>query len=216
MSKLPFRLQKIAELVTGKRVCDIGCDHGKLAEYLLSSGKVESVIVSDISRPSLQKAIDLLSAKDYNFEYICCDGLEGYSGKSVDQGIIAGMGGDEIIKIISNSPIEINSYILSPQHNNIDVKKFLLSHGYNIDYDVIIRDKSKFYNIIRCYKSNKVREYSDLQLVIGEANYIDPDSCSDEFVKNEILKVDRILDGNKIENQDLVKYIKILKQYKRN
>ena len=43
MSKLPFRLQKIAELVTGKRVCDVGCDHGKLADYLLSSSKVENV-----------------------------------------------------------------------------------------------------------------------------------------------------------------------------
>ena len=122
MSKLPKRLQKIAELVTKRNICDVGCDHGKLSDYLLNNGMVDSVIVSDISAPSLQKAIDLLKKHNYKFESICCDGLKGYSGRQVDQCIISGMGGDEIIKIISSSPIEINSFILS-QTRSISQKR---------------------------------------------------------------------------------------------
>ena len=99
MNKLGKRLEVIASLVDRKRIADVGCDHGKLAYYLLDNGISDYAVVSDISRPSLNKAIDILSKTKYNFDYICCDGLSGYSGYNVDQAIIAGMGGDEIIKI---------------------------------------------------------------------------------------------------------------------
>lgn len=212
MSKLPKRLEIIASLVNYRKVCDVGCDHGKLAEYLLNNKLVDSVIVSDISLPSLNKAIDLLSKKGYNFEYIHCDGLSGYKGKDIDQCVISGMGGDEIIKIISSSPIEINSFILSPQHNNIGVKKFMLARGYNIDYDIIISDKGKFYNIFRCIKSDKVTTLSSLNLVIGKENLTDPRSDIDNFVSYEINKVQRILNQNP-DNKEFLDYLQILKQF---
>ena len=128
----------MASLVNCKRIADVGCDHGKLAYYLLDNGIADYAIVSDISKPSLDKAIDILSKTKYNFDYICCDGLTGYKGYEVDQCVIAGMGGDEIMKIISNSPIDIHSFILSPQRNNIAVKKFMLNNGYSIDFDIFI------------------------------------------------------------------------------
>ena len=59
MSKLSKRLQVIADLVNKNNVCDVGCDHGKLVEYLLSNKIVDYAIVSDISQPSLNKAIEL-------------------------------------------------------------------------------------------------------------------------------------------------------------
>ena len=100
MNKLGKRLEVIASLVNCKRIADVGCDHGKLAYYLLDNGIVDYAVVSDISKPSLNKAVDILSKTKYNFDYICCDGLTGYKGYNIDQCIIAGMGGDEIIKII--------------------------------------------------------------------------------------------------------------------
>jgi len=215
MNKLPNRLQKIAELVSEKNICDVGCDHGKLAFYLLSEGKVDSAIVSDISKPSLEKAIKLLSGHNFKFDHICCDGLLGYEGRVVDQCIISGMGGDEIIKIIKNSPISINSFILSPQHNNVTVKKFMLSIGYNIDYDVIISDKGKFYNIFKCNKSTAIADYTDLQLIIGDANYSDKSSEAESFVEFEINKINNIFNNNKISNSELEHYLNILKQYKK-
>ena len=215
MSKLTFRLQKIAELVNKKNICDVGCDHGKLAYYLLNNNKVSSVVVSDISAPSLQKAIDLLSKNNYKFEAICCDGLTGYKRQNIEQCIISGMGGDEIIKIISSSPINIDSYILSPQHNIIAVKKFVLSEGYDIDYDIIIEDKGKFYNIFRCNKTKNVSEYDDVDLLIGRANFNDKDSSASKFVDHEINKIDRILNGNNEVSQDLLDYYKTLKKYKK-
>lgn len=211
-NSLPRRLQKIASLVDGKSICDVGCDHGKLSEYLLRENIVEKVIVSDISLPSLNKAIDLLSKFNYNFEYIHCDGLSGYRGKDVEQCIISGMGGDEIIKIIEKSPIQIKSYILSPQHNNISVKKYMLGHGYDIDYDIIILDKGKFYNIFRCRYSGKVQEMNEFDLYFGKANFDDIDSDIIEYVKNEKEKTKKILEKNH-GNKAFLEYLELLEEF---
>ena len=213
MSKIPFRLEVIASLVTARIICDVGCDHGKLVNYLFENNKINKAIVSDISYPSLEKAINLLNKNKYNFEYICCDGLVGYKDKFVDECIITGMGGDEIIKIIKNSPVQIPSFILSPQHNNIEVKKFLMSIGYNINYDIIINDKDKYYNIFRAVKSDKVSMLTDFQLVIGDANFKDLRSSASEFVEHEINKIEKILNNNNFDNIELKNYLGILKEY---
>lgn len=211
MSKLTKRLQVVASLVNRRHICDVGCDHGKLAEYLLRQKLVDKVIVSDISMPSLQKAIDLLSKNEYNYEYIHCDGLVGYTDKQVEQCVISGMGGDEMIKIINNSPIEINSFILSPQHNNIDVKRFIIAHGYNIDYDIIIKDKGKFYNVFRCVKEDSIQELSEFDLHFGKENFVDNSDC-DDFVQSELIKVVEILKNNP-SNEYFNNYLKLLTEY---
>lgn len=213
---LPHRLQKIASLVDARYICDVGCDHGKLAEYLLREKIVEKAIVSDISLPSLNKAIDLLSKFNYNFEYIHCDGLSGYLGKNVEQCIISGMGGDEIMSIVEKSPIHIPSYILSPQHNNIAVKKFMLNAGYIIDYDIIIKDKGKFYNIFRCRYSGEKIDMLEFDLYFGKANFEDKDSNIKEYVECEMEKTKKILEQAP-NNSALTQYLGFLEEFdKRN
>ena len=54
--RLDRRLNAIASLVLGRRVCDVGSDHGKLACYLVQTGRAEYVVATDISAPSLRKA----------------------------------------------------------------------------------------------------------------------------------------------------------------
>ena len=61
MNKMSKRLIKISELVSGKIVADVGCDHGKLAKSLLDNKKVDFIYVSDISAESLKKAEVLLA-----------------------------------------------------------------------------------------------------------------------------------------------------------
>ena len=70
MNKLGKRLEVIASLVDRKRIADVGCDHGKLAYYLLEKGISDYAVVSDISMPSLNKAIDILSKTKYKYSKI--------------------------------------------------------------------------------------------------------------------------------------------------
>jgi len=137
----------------------------------------------------------------------------GYQDTQVDQCVITGMGGDEIMKIISQSPIAIKSYILSPQHNNIDVKKFMLKIGYEIDYDIIVNEKNKFYNIFRCNKSENVGNLSDFDLLFGKSNFNNELSDIDEFVNSEINKLEKLFKEKNVDSVELENYMKLLYEY---
>ena len=66
MVKLSDRLQLMADLVDdGQTVADIGTDHGFLPIYLWESGKSKKVILADISKGSLQKAMDNVAMREY-------------------------------------------------------------------------------------------------------------------------------------------------------
>ena len=60
MNKLGKRLEVIASLVDRKRIADVGCDHGKLAYYLLDNGISDYAVVSEW----------LVKSRDYNGVYI--------------------------------------------------------------------------------------------------------------------------------------------------
>ena len=51
---LSKRMQAAADLVSqGKRVCDVGCDHGYVSIYLVQSGKSPRVLAMDVRRGPL-------------------------------------------------------------------------------------------------------------------------------------------------------------------
>lgn len=192
MNKLSKRLNQIYELVDGDIIADVGCDHGKLALELLKNNKCKFAYVSDISKDSLQKARDILVGYG-NSEAICCDGLQGYEGKRVDECIISGMGGEEIMQIIFSSPIDIDTYILSPQKNEIRVKQFMLDRGYQITFDKIIKDKDKYYHIFKCKKGVYGEEIDILDLYFGKDSFLSKDGDLEQFIEYEINKVNNIL-----------------------
>ena len=173
-NKLTKRMKEIVNLVTGNRVADIGCDHGKIVNYLLVSGKIDYAICSDISLPSVTKAKDLLilnNVDNSKFSIRCGDGLNTVlESDNIDTAIITGMGGTEIIKILSNSKILPFCLILSPQKKEIEVKKKILNLGYEIIYDKIIFD-DKFYTIIKAVKSGINQTLSDLDLHFGKDSF---------------------------------------------
>src|SRR5690554_5657857 len=80
--KLSERMYQIIDNIdNAKVVADIGCDHGKVAYYILQNNLANKVIISDISIPSLDKAKELLgSVFDINkFDAIHSDGVESFT-----------------------------------------------------------------------------------------------------------------------------------------
>ena len=215
MSKISKRLEKIYNLVNGNIIADVGCDHGKLSHKLLSTDRCKFVYVSDISKPSLEKAEKLLS-KYKNFESIHCDGLQGYSDKTVDECVISGMGGEEIIQIIDSSPIVIPSYILSPQKNETKVKEYMISQGYGIVYDEIVADKNKYYHIFKCIKGEQSNIADELDLVFGKNSFDKSNTDLIDFIENEIQKTMNIRDRvDEKRKEELDKYIATLELAKK-
>ena len=109
---LSKRLENIVNLCDNTSVvADIGCDHGYVSAELILSNKCDRVVAVDISGRSLGKAIrfaDSLNIKNY-ISFREGDGFNViYKNDKVKQGIIAGMGGMEIIKILEEESYEID------------------------------------------------------------------------------------------------------------
>ena len=169
------RLLKLLELVpsNSKVVFDVGADHGILSALILNTGKSEMVYASDISEKSLNKTEIL--AKNLGLEEklrcIVSDGLDNFD-KSIesDMVIIAGMGGNEIVKILTKISdfSKYKAFLLQPAQDFYVLRQYLTTSGYEVVKDEIVEDKGKYYTNIICKKSDKKTTFSEIQLYFGK------------------------------------------------
>ena len=166
------RLLKVASFVDKTRVADVGCDHGKLLEQLFRQGKISYAFATDISEPSVQKAVDLLTKNNRLFDFAVGDGLEKISlSHNIEQVVISGMGGLEIIKIMENNPLNLDNFVLCPHNNEMNLKMWLINNNYDIINDEIVKDRHIFYNVIQVKKVDKIAKIKLFDLKFGKNNF---------------------------------------------
>ena len=163
------RLQIIYNHISsGEVFADVGCDHGYVAKAVLDSGKFKKVIISDISKPSLDKAVDLLKPFGDRVISVVSDGFKSYPIVP-NEAVIAGMGGEEIVKILSDSFL-VSRLILSPQKNTDKVRRFLVENSYKIIKDFTFYADKKFYDLIVSEKGEDF--YTEDEYVFGRDNLL--------------------------------------------
>ena len=147
MPYLDKRLKQILSEINCETLADVGCDHGKLSVAAVITGRAKKAYAIDISEKSLVKTA--LLAKEHNLSDkiipLCGDGLKPLKDK-VDLVVIAGMGGNEIIKILTESNYRGNA-ILVPHQDPYKLRDFL-SNKFRIEKDYIVKAGRKFYPII--------------------------------------------------------------------
>ncbi|MCL2797273.1 MAG: class I SAM-dependent methyltransferase [Firmicutes bacterium] len=192
------RLQTICSLIPRSSViADVGCDHGKISEYIVKNGLAQVLIVNDISAPSLEKAKKRLASCESrmnkeNIWYYCCDGVELADladGIGINCAVIAGMGGREILRILETGIAE--TVILAPQNFADGVRKGLWELGYRVETDILVQDNNKFYDV--------------LHIVYGGKTYPVPSESKCMYgyfyqTKNDILLARLLRDKQKIES----------------
>ena len=154
---------------------DVGCDHGYCTEYMLKNGLCKRAIFSDISKGSLQKAETLLA--DFVADGVAIPVLgDGFFGvtSAVDQVLIAGMGGSEMLAIITDKKYGFipKRFVLQPMHDAEKLRRYLVENGADIQRDFTFFD-GKFYDVIVGeYDSDKKKEcaYTDAEFEFGKDN----------------------------------------------
>ena len=154
--KLSNRLKTLCNLIDyNASVADVGTDHGYLPVYLAQTNRAKSIIASDISAASLETARRF--AEKYNvtnaIKFMVTPGLDGITPDDVDTVVIAGVGGETIIEILSNAAwtnTKNTKLILQPQSKVDILCRFLYDNAYNIEEILSIYDKGKYYTIISC------------------------------------------------------------------
>lgn len=195
---LDLRLTRIAEQVPAcDLAADIGADHGKLSCHLLHSGRVQRMIVSDISPHSRDKARDLFMRHQLMYRVILsgADGLHALQGHQVGAVIIAGMGGGLIARILQQD-VELKGAVLllGAQTELHLVRAALLEREYRIQEELLTQENGRFYRIIKGIPGRQA--LTPLQLALGFNVQDTPEAAFRDYMRWQ-LQVTASWQGNR-------------------
>ncbi len=196
------RIQTLCSLLSRTDVfADVGCDHGYCSEYMLQNGLCDQAILSDISKGSLAKAETLLASyiREGKARSVLGDGFYGV-GKDVGLVLIAGMGGCEIVSILSDEKYGFmpKKFVFQPMHDGEKLRRYILKNGGYIDKDFTFEDE-KFYEVI-CGGNMKEwgqvyneRPYTDAEYEFGRDNLRELPPAFTKRLKKLIANIEKYL-----------------------
>lgn len=187
---LSRRLQAIADLVpTGARVIDVGTDHAMIPVWLAQTQRAVHVWASDIRPGPLQSAGRLIDETDTGdaVETRLTDGLQGFGPEDGDTVIIAGMGGETMVSILSAAPWTANGtlLILEPQSKQDLLRRWLFENGYAILRELLVKDAGRIYPILLA-KAGTPEPHSDAEYLAGRFQCISDDPLFGDFLEGMI------------------------------
>ena len=211
---LSKRLKTVADLVTPcERVADVGTDHGYVPIYLMKENICQFAYAMDVNEGPLNIAKSNIAEEglEDKIETILSDGFDNFGDREVDSVIIAGMGGDLIVDILSRArQYSFNEMILSPHKRSDLVRKFLFNSGYKISDEKMVEDAGKYYPVI---KANKGEGYcNQVQLEFGPVLLKNNDETLKAYLDIEYQKFSRIKSELDREDQELDKKIELIKK----
>lgn len=173
MIKLSKRMEANAAMISpSDTFCDVGCDHGYLSIYLVQKGIVKKAIAMDLREGPLEHAKINVEANDLEdkIELRLSDGVDKLKKDEADSCLIAGMGGNVTIHILTEGKAKIASLkelVLQPQSEIEEVRRYLSANGFLIiDEDMVLED-NKFYPIIKAVPNEEAYSLSEEELLYG-------------------------------------------------
>ncbi len=165
--QLDPRLAKCAEFVRRDvRVADVGTDHGYLPIALLQSGKAVLAYACDINKDPLDSAVR--NAEKYGesdrMRFVLSDGLHGIEAEHIDDIVIAGMGGELILRIISEAEWLQNKtmhLVLQPMTTAAQLRAGLSALGFEIDKEETVFDGKKIYSVLSVFYTGECNKCTD-------------------------------------------------------
>lgn len=148
------RLATCGALVrTGSPLIDVGTDHAYLPIWLLRTGAVPRAVCCDINPGPLRSAEH--HARQYHTEdrlrLVLSDGLAGLGPEDGDDIVIAGMGGELILRIVALAPWlkdPAKRLILQPMSAASELRAGLWELGFPIHTERAVEDHGKVYTVL--------------------------------------------------------------------
>lgn len=218
--EISYRLKKIADLVTIKgNLADIGTDHAYTPIYLYKNQKIKKALACDISKGSIEKAKD--NIRKYNLEDVLqirlANGLDKISkDDEIDTIIIAGMGGMLMIDILERGKdiTEEAELILQPQKDIDKVRRYLHNNGFYIEYDEMLKDDGKYYNVIKAKKGKEDFDYDEKHYIFGRFDIENKNPLLKEYIKQNLYKMEDVFKNIDSEDKTNLKIYKDIELHK--
>lgn len=152
--QLDKRLRLCAEFVRrGSKPADIGTDHAYLPVWLCRSGICPCAIAADVNPEPLSRGritVENAGMSD-RIELRLSDGLKEIKQDEADDIIIAGMGGELIVKIMSECPYAKSRdkrFILQPMTRSETLLEYLCENGFSVIAQDCCVASNKCYTVI--------------------------------------------------------------------
>lgn len=165
------RIEEIINLLDRcNTLADIGCDHGYVAVEAIKREIANKVFAVDINFHPLLKAKELSKKEnvDDKIEFLLGNGFDPIE-EEVDEAVIAGMGAENICSILSEAKDRISNttLILQPMKDIELLRKWLFENGFDILKEKVVKDKNRFYVIIKStFLPDKI-SFTDKDIYIG-------------------------------------------------
>ncbi len=196
------RIQTLCGLLAPAKVfADVGCDHGYCTQYMLENELCKKAIFSDVSKGSLQKAESLLASfvEDGRATAVLGDGFYGVPS-TVDEVLIAGMGGSEILSILTDEKHGFlpKSFVFQPMLNADKLRRWLIENGAYITRDFTFQD-GKYYDVIcgrRLADGEAKQTYTEMEIEFGKENLETLPSAFVGRVEKQLRDIEQYLQSN--------------------
>lgn len=204
MIHISDRLHAVAAMVSsGGILADIGTDHAYVPIYLVQRGKIKRAIAMDVNKGPLQRADENIAMCELEgqIETRLSDGVAALSEGEADTILVAGMGGELILRILVEGRTVFQNakeIILQPQSDIQKVRQYIRTNGYVIRDEDMIYEDGKYYPMMRVVPSSEECGVNKL----GEMEQIACDIYGPYLLKN----------GNPILRKYLVKQHKSLEK----
>lgn len=184
------RLLCCAGAVKGDIVLDVGTDHALLPCYLVESGRCRRAIASDVAEGPLlaaKTAVERAGLGEKISVYLS-DGFIDIPASvlcDVTDVVIAGMGGELIIKILSEKDRLPRSarFILQPNTRASLLRKYLSENGFLTDAETAVEDGKFVYAVISGSFSGDKKTLTDAEAAVGRLDPRQPATA--EYIRRE-------------------------------
>ena len=215
MQELTVRLEMVFEqvktarsVIGAGRVIDVGSDHGYLALRCLEEDLANTAVCTEIHKAPARRSEMALNDAGYKerSSVLVTDGLMGVKLQKNDIVVIAGMGGLNIIDIITKA-VEDNGtdilkdvvFVLQPQKSNDTVRQFLASNGFNYQDESVCCDRNIFYNCMRVAYTGKSGTVTSEEACYGPV-LLDKYNNGDEKVREYFVHLNEIFEVRQRSN----------------
>ena len=129
----------------GESAADVGTDHGHVPVELVRRTIVKKAVAMDVRKGPLSRATEniALAGLADKIETRLSDGVAKLQPGEADSVVIAGMGGELIIKILENGRHmwdSVKQWVLSPQSEIFKVRRWLFENGFVIRKEDMVLD----------------------------------------------------------------------------
>ena len=150
-------------------LADIGCDHGYLGIMAINKGVKFVQFIDNKQGPLSSAKQNCANINEDYLEFTLSSGLNNLNPK-VDTIAFCGVGGELLVEVLKEDldrAKKLKKLILQPNKNEASLRKFLSDNNFEILNEEVVFDKDKYYEIIICSYTDKVLNYSDLDIKYG-------------------------------------------------